>query len=332
MGVTMTSHVTATLPPPARGVVRVCAIGADRTFCEKLEEQLAEITGGAVKLIATLDRVPEQGQRTADAIVFNPVHAHFQVPQSIDRVRALFGEEVLLIAYLEDVQNSKELLECLEASGVTAVVAASDFTGLALYLTGLSHETAVFSRQPIDSDTAKTPLVPDPLKPTPLVPEPLTADQEIEVNIERPVERTVKKQTVCIGIIHPDPALGSYLANMLRVNKELDGNAQVQDTFYEIPLKHEVERVINVVVFDPEMSDFRNMEQAVIKIRAAFGQDVIMVAHSDAWKSDTRLRQQMTKAGIRAGIALNDLKGLVKLMQLLIQSDIKQVYDTFKPT
>ena len=322
----MTNHVTATLPPPAMGVVRVCTIGADSVFCEKLEQQLTETAGSAVKLIATLDRVPEQGQWAAEAIVFNPMHPDFQKTDAIDRLQRLFGQDVVLIAYLANIEHN-ELLEDLEASGVTVVAEATDFAGMALYLTGLSHETAVFYRAPAETDSMKTPLYPDPLLPTPLHPDPVNAG--IEIDVETPIKMEApQKQTVLIGIIHADPSLASYLSTMLRTNAELEGNAQVQDTFYEIPAS--VEHVIKVVIFDPEMDDFRDMAQAVKRMRATFGQDVMMIAHTDAWLSDTRLRQQMLKAGIRVGLSRENLKGLVQIMQLLINCDHRTIYEMFK--
>ncbi len=318
------------------GVVRVCTIGADRFFCEKLEQQLAETAGSAVKVIATLDRVPEQGQWAAEAIVFNPLHPDFQKTDAIDRLQRLFGQDIVLIAYLSNIENNT-LLEDLEASGVTVVAEANDFAGMALYLTGLSHESAVFARTKVDSDSMKTPLHPepliatplhpDPLLPTPLHPDPVNAG--IEIDVEAPISQVgSEKQTVYIGIIHTDPSLASYLSTMLRTIPELGEYAQVQDTFYEIPTS--VDYVIKVVIFDPEMDDFRNMADAVKRMRAVFGQDVMLIAHTDAWISATRLREQMLKAGIRVGLSRENLKGLVQIMQLLINSDMRTIYETFK--
>lgn len=124
-------------------------------------------------------------------------------------------------------------------------------------------------------------------------------------------------EAVPICIIDADPSFASHLSKTLaqRLNVRLFDT----ETYAGIPSDSDTKgQLPKVVIFDPELDDFRRVSEAVSKLRKVFGHSVILVAHSDTWQIPfNNLRMELRDAGIRLGLKRHDYDGAIELISLV---------------
>ncbi|HVM90422.1 MAG TPA: hypothetical protein VMU11_00810 [Verrucomicrobiae bacterium] len=268
-------------------IIQVCSIDADGNYASLLEDYIEQHCAGSASFIKAYDTIPSGASTVpaADVIIFDPSHPDFEAVDAIDRVTKMFGEQVILIARLHETLSDMKSEE-LEISGVKLAFAAYDFEGIASYLNELSLERSAVRVH--DRHTSATPLRPQPVH-------------------------------ITLSIIDADPNCSSYLAKFF--NERMPGLVMVDEALDGIPEPETVRHISRAVIFDPELDDFRHLVPALHKLREAFGEDTLLVAHSDAWHGNTRLREQLRRAGVFVGIRRSDLMSFLKLVDLLTQQE-----------
>ncbi|MCR4256390.1 MAG: hypothetical protein NUW08_01650 [Candidatus Uhrbacteria bacterium] len=121
-------------------------------------------------------------------------------------------------------------------------------------------------------------------------------------------------EVVPICIIDADPQFAKHLSRIL--TQRLANQVYIAGTYDGIPRIEEIgDRLPDVVIFDPELDDFRRMREAVTRLRAMFGSGVKLVAHSDLWKvAFNRLRLELIDAEVRLGLGRYDYKAAIELI------------------
>ena len=126
------------------------------------------------------------------------------------------------------------------------------------------------------------------------------------------------QRVVRIAIIDANDTFSEELTRILR--KEFAGLVQIEGFYEETPPPEAVEHCVDVVLFDPELDEFRELEEALQNMERTFGDPVAFVAHTDAWKQEGgRLREELLAAGVRRGLKRMDFAGLVLLMRLITE-------------
>ncbi len=127
-----------------------------------------------------------------------------------------------------------------------------------------------------------------------------------------------EQRVVRLAIIDANSTFSAELTNVLR--KEFEGLVQIEGFYEDIPLPSAVEHCVDVVLFDPELDEFRKLEDALRSVEAAFGDPVTLVAHTDTWKHHGgHLRMRLLAAGVSLGIRRMDFAALVLLMRLVAE-------------
>ncbi|MEI7512280.1 MAG: hypothetical protein WCK01_02355 [Candidatus Uhrbacteria bacterium] len=280
----MDDHSHVTIRPPAPRIVHVSVIDADASFCALLDEYLTQRCLGTAKLVAVYNEVPsdERDLLHTDVLIFNPELPEFIEVDGIDRVQKLFGQNVVLIARLAtDVKQ--ERLDDLEASGVNIGVMENDFGSIVSHLNQASI-TGNTMRSATESGTSITPLRPLPIQ-------------------------------VTLSIIDADRSFEDCLIGWFK--QQLPGIVQIEQTYEEIPRPSDVHHVTRAVIFDPEMDDFRRLAPALTRMREAFGEEAIFIAHVNVWNPNSTLQRELRNSGVRIGICRNDFKAFLRLVELL---------------
>jgi len=291
----MDQQSSVTSRPPVPRVVRLCIISADREYCGELEGYLDLYCAGSVKLVGMFPKIPDQEQTVfdVDVLAFEPTHPDFldQV-DGIPRVQNLFGDRVRLVALING-GTSEEDVENLEASGVSLVAYARDFSHLAQQLDELDLSEKSGLKE---SGTSITPLRPLPIQ-------------------------------VTLTIVDSAPTFSKSLFDWF--HRHMPGIVFIEDTFEEIPEPSRVHHLSRAIIFDPEMDDFRQLQPALKRMREAFG-DALLIAHTDAWHGNNRLRKQLLEAGIRLGLGRNEFPRFQKLIEhLSLQEPIDYMVEEF---
>lgn len=119
-------------------------------------------------------------------------------------------------------------------------------------------------------------------------------------------------EAIPICIIDADPQLARQLAHVLTTRSMV----YVVGTYDGLPDPHLFDDLPpRVVIFDPELDDFRDTHEAIMSLRTLFGPDVVLVAHSDLWKVKcNRLRLDLIAADVLLGMRRHDYGAAVEMM------------------
>ena len=124
-------------------------------------------------------------------------------------------------------------------------------------------------------------------------------------------------EAVPICIIDADTSFAEHLSGTL--SRHLTNQVFDTETYTGIPLDSDIRGPLpKVVIFDPELDDFRRVPEAIAKLRELFGPSVILVAHSDTWQIPfNNLRMELREAGIKFGFKRHDYDGAIELISLV---------------
>lgn len=124
-------------------------------------------------------------------------------------------------------------------------------------------------------------------------------------------------EAVPICIIDADTSFAEHLSGTL--SQQLTNQVFDTEAYTGIPLDSDIKGPLpKVVIFDPELDDFRQASEAIAKLRELFGPSVILVAHSDTWQIPfNNLRMELREAGIQLGLKRHDYDGAIALIELL---------------
>jgi hypothetical protein len=124
-------------------------------------------------------------------------------------------------------------------------------------------------------------------------------------------------EAVPICIIDTNPSFAEHLSKTL--SQRLKSQVFGTETYAGIPLDGDLKGPLpKVVIFDPELDDFRRVSEAILKLRELFGSKAFLVAHSDTWQVPfNNLRMELRDAGIRLGLKRHDYDGAIELISLV---------------
>ena len=124
-------------------------------------------------------------------------------------------------------------------------------------------------------------------------------------------------EAVPICIIDADPSFAEHLSGTL--SRHLTNQVFDTEAYTGIPLDSDIKgQLPKVVIFDPELDDFRQASEAIAKLNELFGASVILVAHSDTWRMPfNKLRMELREAGIKYGFKRYDYDGAIALITLV---------------
>jgi DNA-binding NarL/FixJ family response regulator len=136
--------------------------------------------------------------------------------------------------------------------------------------------------------------------------------------------RPTALEAIKICIIDADPCLSNQLSLLLA--QRLRDSVRVIGTFESIPAFEDLDAFDpDVVIFDPELSDFRRLNESVRQLRTIFGLKALLIAHSDTWKESLNpLRLELITAGVSLGIKRYDFKGAIEIASYVAQRLPKQ--------
>ncbi|MCC6563292.1 hypothetical protein IT087_00185 [Candidatus Uhrbacteria bacterium] len=120
-------------------------------------------------------------------------------------------------------------------------------------------------------------------------------------------------EVVHICIIDAD-AIFSHQLGILLAN-ELPKMVNVVGTYDGIPEPIQVPYNVSLVIFDPDLDDFRSLPAAVKKMRHVFGESAVLAVHADTWAKDgSVLRSELQDNGVHLGFKRFDLRKCIKLV------------------
>lgn len=118
---------------------------------------------------------------------------------------------------------------------------------------------------------------------------------------------------VHICIIDADTQFSHQLGNLLA--DEIKGLVNIVGTYDEIPEPLAVPYDVSLVIFDPELSDFRELPKALTRMWKAFGRDALFAVHADSWANEkSLLKHELQLFGVRVGFRRFDLNKCIKLV------------------
>lgn len=97
-------------------------------------------------------------------------------------------------------------------------------------------------------------------------------------------------------------------------------------TYEGIPEAIEVPYNVDLVIFDPELDDFRTTGPAVQKMRTVFGTTALLAVHADMWTQDNLLKDYLLGCGIYLGFRRYDLR---KCMELVTKVALREPLDSW---
>jgi hypothetical protein len=282
----------STFRPPSAEIVRVCLIHTDERFCDLLRNFLDDDPTGVQATVAIVNEIPQPNEMEAEIVLFDPTLPDCAQADSVERMRQAFGEEVKPVALVRDGQRSNvRYIENLTESGVCAAVSHSDISAIAklLHMLTLGVETPAIKAH----NTSVTPLRPE-------------------------------RMPVHICIIAADREFAQRLTLVLKRDLNLKNEHQemalIEGDFDHIPDIEETNAIneMQLVIFDPEMDEFRNLAAGLDQLKSAIGPGAMYVARTDHWEdANNRLTKQLKELGVKAGCAREDYKGFSELASKL---------------
>ncbi len=132
-------------------------------------------------------------------------------------------------------------------------------------------------------------------------------------------------EVVHICIIDADPIFSKQLAALLA--SELPRMVNVVGTYDGIPNVLEVPYEVSLVIFDPELDDFRHVNDAIHRMRYTFGEKVHLAVHADFWmESDSPLKRDLQMLDIWYGFCRHDLQRCIKLVTKIAMREPVQLW------
>jgi hypothetical protein len=120
-------------------------------------------------------------------------------------------------------------------------------------------------------------------------------------------------EVVHVCIIDADSQFSHQLGELLAT--ELPRMVNIVGTYDGIPEELVVPYEVNLVIFDPELDDFKRLPAAVSKMKRAFGRDAVYAVHADSWAAtDNRLKEELQLFGVSLGFRRFDLRKCIELV------------------
>lgn len=120
-------------------------------------------------------------------------------------------------------------------------------------------------------------------------------------------------EVVHICIIDADPIFSDQLGILLA--NELPRLVNIVGTYDGIPEPLAVPYHVNLVIFDPELDDFKRIPLAVARMRKVFGHDVTFAVHADMWAQPGNvLKDYLIGCGVLVGFRRFDLRKCIELV------------------
>ncbi len=121
-------------------------------------------------------------------------------------------------------------------------------------------------------------------------------------------------EAIPVCIIDADAQFSRQLADILV--RRLAAQVCVVGTYEGIPAPHELEdHLPDIVIFDPELDEFRRLDRGIASLRERFGTRVLLVAHSDVWKHPLNpLRLGLIAADVTLGFERYDYAAAIELI------------------
>lgn len=132
-------------------------------------------------------------------------------------------------------------------------------------------------------------------------------------------------EVVHICIIDADPIFSHQLGNLLA--SELPRMVNIVGVYDGIPDVLEVPYEVNLVIFDPELDDFRDVERSIELVRRTFGKAAHLAIHADFWKqSDSPLKRKLQMMDVWYGFGRYDLRLCIRLVTKIAMREPVQLW------
>ncbi|MEK7473937.1 MAG: hypothetical protein AAB668_04450 [Patescibacteria group bacterium] len=132
-------------------------------------------------------------------------------------------------------------------------------------------------------------------------------------------------EVVHICIIDADPIFSRQLGE--RLAGELPKMVNIVGMYDGIPDVLEVPYEVSLVIFDPELDDFRRLSEAISRMRESFGQEVHLAVHGDFWtEKDNQLKRDLQNLDIWYGFRRYDFRRCIKLVTKIAMGEPVQLW------
>lgn len=132
-------------------------------------------------------------------------------------------------------------------------------------------------------------------------------------------------EVVHICIIDADPIFSHQLGSLL--SSELPKMVNIVGTYEGIPDVLEVPCDVSLVIFDPELDDFRDIESAIARMHQTFGESAHLAVHADFWtRPDNPLKRRLQTLDVRYGFGRFDLRLCIRLVTKIAMREPVQLW------